>query len=257
MKPYINWSPVRGIYTLLCPLLLAGWTVSPARADVINFEDLTAGAPGGAGGPSAVLSSQYIARGVRFENAQGFDYSYGGFPAGFAHSGAKAIESWSPAWSDWTALGGFALQPGVALAANPAAAKNVFVLGGDGAVYRGWRSPDPSASSLLWDYLGSPSGTQLQPGLAVGRNADGRLEVFGLGSEGALYHAYETSVGGSWSGWYGLEGWQLQGPVATANDADGRLEVYVVGGTDHVETSPGHGTKMTARVPLVRNVEDE
>ena len=36
-----------------------------------------------------------------------------------------------------------------------------------------------------------------------------------------------------------------------------RERLRLVGGTDHVETSPGHGTKVTAKVPLARDIEDE
>jgi hypothetical protein len=213
-------------------LLLAGCAVVLGRADVIDFEDLTAGAPGGVGGPSILLSNQYSPRGVIFENAQGFDYSYGGYPAGFAHSGTKAIEAWACAWSDWKALGGTALQPGVAVGAHPADTREVFVLGGDGSLYGGWRSTDPSI--FLWKGLQAPAGLQIMAGPVAGRNADGRREVFGLGNDGALYHKFETSVGGPWGGWYGLGGWLLKGPLGAATNADGRLEVYVRGGDDYI-----------------------
>ena len=215
-------------------LLLVAWGVTPGRAGVINFEDLTAGAPGGAGGPSVVLSNQYINCGVIFQNAQGLDYSQGAFPPGFAHSGSKALEPWASAWSDWAGLGGTALQPGVAVAANPADTREVFVLGGDGSLYGGWRSTDPSVSYLLWEWLQAPAGVQFEPVPVVGRNADGRREVFALGNDGVLYHKFETSVGGGWSAWYSLGGWQMQGPIGVATNADGRLEVYVRGGDNEV-----------------------
>src|SRR5580765_7745810 len=63
-------------------------------ATVIDFEDITAGAPGGFGGPPADVSSRYATLGVTFGNALGFDYSKNtAYPAGFAHSGTKAIEA--------------------------------------------------------------------------------------------------------------------------------------------------------------------
>jgi hypothetical protein len=36
--------------------------------------------------------------------------------------------------------------------------------------------------------------------LAVGRNTDGRLEVFYIGGNDVLYHNWQTTAGGSWSG---------------------------------------------------------
>jgi acylphosphatase len=61
----------------------------------------------------------------------------------------------------------------------------------------------------------------------VGRNADGRLEVFVQGTDGALWHIWQTAPNNGWSGWHSLGGWITQ-PVV-ANNADGRLEVFVRG----------------------------
>lgn len=40
--------------------------------------------------------------------------------------------------------------------------------------------------------------------LAVGENADGRLEVFAVGSDHASSHIWQTAPGGSWGGWNSL-----------------------------------------------------
>jgi hypothetical protein len=42
--------------------------------------------------------------------------------------------------------------------------------------------------------------------LDVGQNADGRLEVFVRGSNGALYHKWQISPNDGWSGWASLGG---------------------------------------------------
>ncbi|MCX6927272.1 MAG: hypothetical protein NT154_29320 [Verrucomicrobia bacterium] len=211
-------------------MLLAGGVISPGWAQVINFENLSAGAPGGAGGPSIILSNQYINCGVSFQNAQGFDYSWGAYAPSFAHSGSKAIEPWAMAWSDWAGLGGTALQAGIAASVNPADTWEVFVLGGDGSLYGAWRPSDPSLSYLFWEWLQAPAGLQFQSAPVTSRNIDGRREVFALGNDGQLYHKSETTVGGGWGAWYSLGGWQLAGPLGVATNADGRLEVYVRGG---------------------------
>jgi len=41
---------------------------------------------------------------------------------------------------------------------------------------------------------------------AVGRNADGRLEVFVTGTDGALWRKWQVTPNGSWSGWALLQG---------------------------------------------------
>jgi GH25 family lysozyme M1 (1,4-beta-N-acetylmuramidase) len=63
-----------------------------------------------------------------------------------------------------------------------------------------------------------------QPG--VGRNPDGRLEVFGVGPKGNLVTAFQKTAGGAWSDWFSLGG-NLDGRPAVNNNLDGRLELFV------------------------------
>ncbi len=78
-------------------------------------------------------------------------------------------------------------------------------------------------------------------GSGVGQNHDGRLEVFALGADEAVYHAWQKT-GGGWEGWSSLGGASTSDPVVATN-GDGRLEVFVAG-KDHAiyhrwQTSPG------------------
>jgi hypothetical protein len=81
----------------------------------------------------------------------------------------------------------------------------------------------------------------------VGTNADGRLEVFAKGLDGALWHIWQLAPGGPWSSWHSLGG-QLSTNVsnfAVANNADGRLEVFAFGSDDalwHIwQVAPNNG----------------
>src|SRR5690348_13526237 len=80
-----------------------------------------------------------------------------------------------------------------------------------------------------WDSLGGQSGGGTP---VVGRNADGRLEVFtaltGLAGP-QLGHIYQTSPNGGWSGWssLGAPPGEFLGSPAVGVNADGRLEVFV------------------------------
>jgi hypothetical protein len=40
----------------------------------------------------------------------------------------------------------------------------------------------------------------------VGQNADGRIEVFARGGNGALWHIWQTAPNNGWSGWASLGG---------------------------------------------------
>jgi len=37
--------------------------------------------------------------------------------------------------------------------------------------------------------------------ITVGRNQDGRLEVFGVGRDKSLWHNWQTAPNNGWSGW--------------------------------------------------------
>jgi hypothetical protein len=95
-----------------------------------------------------------------------------------------------------------------------------------------WHVGQTSASGPWgsWASLGvGAPGTLRQ--IALGRNEDGRLEIFAVGGNSQLWHLYQLAANGGWSTWEQLMGPTLQ-QLTVANAADGRLEVFAVG-TDH------------------------
>jgi hypothetical protein len=92
-------------------------------------------------------------------------------------------------------------------------------------------STGPTATFISWTSL---AGTQLRAFPVVGRNADGRQEVFVLGGDHSLYHIWEKTPGGAWSGWSSLQGHDLLDVCLVANQADGSLYVFVLGGDRHI-----------------------
>jgi C1A family cysteine protease len=78
-----------------------------------------------------------------------------------------------------------------------------------------------------WSGWASEGGV-LTSDLAIGNNADGRLEVFARGTDNALWHKWQVAPNSSWSGWASLAG-VLTSKAATGRNADGRLEVFVRG----------------------------
>ncbi len=66
---------------------------------------------------------------------------------------------------------------------------------------------------------------------SLGRNADGRLELWGVNTnipdtQGNIFHRWQLSPGGGWSNWEVVPGYLTS--VAVATNADGRLEVWGV-----------------------------
>ncbi|WP_338709029.1 matrixin family metalloprotease [Paenibacillus amylolyticus] len=85
--------------------------------------------------------------------------------------------------------------------------------------------------------------TQIRSQTAA-RNADGRLEVFGIGMNNALWNIWQTAPSsGPWSNWNSLGGGVKQ--ISAALNQDGRLEVFAIGIDDALwniwQTAPSVG----------------
>jgi hypothetical protein len=92
-------------------------------------------------------------------------------------------------------------------------------------------------------------GIEFEGSLRVGQNADGRLEVFARGSDGALWHNWQLTPGDRMAGWASLGG-VLNGSPDVARDASGRLVVFVKG-TDNAiwlkwQLTPGSSDSWSA-----------
>ncbi len=140
-------------------------------------------------------------------------------------------------WSDWADLGTpptASLTQGLAVERNMVDGLEVFAAATDGAIWHVWQDFGSATGWGDWQSLGAPSGV----GLAVptvGRNADGRLEVFVVGAN-ALWHNWQET-GGAWFGWESLgtpPGVASLNTPTVGSNADGRLEVFAFGTNDAV-----------------------
>jgi acylphosphatase len=151
-------------------------------------------------------------------------------------------------WSGWTSLGGY-ISPDPSLGQNQDGRLEVFAIGND--VISGSNSTHDwqnTAGTTQWsgfNSLGNPPPGTVSP--QVTQNQDGRLEVFGGGQDGALWHIWQTSPNNGWSGWGSLG---VPGPGTTVlfaigNNQDGRIEVFSVGSDGalwHIwQTNPNNG----------------
>jgi acylphosphatase len=120
-----------------------------------------------------------------------------------------ANDSTRNAWTSWNVLGGEQWPDDPVVAQNADGRLEVFVVGSDKQLHHRWQTTPNSSSqwSEIWTVLGGehwpPSS---DPG--IGRNADGRLEIFLVGSDKQLYHRRQTAPNSStWSeAWISLGG---------------------------------------------------
>ncbi|HZO27881.1 MAG TPA: hypothetical protein VFH48_18030 [Chloroflexota bacterium] len=152
--------------------------------------------------------------------------------------GLQIVHAWQGApgggWSTWDSLG--APPTGnigdLAIGENGDGRLELFVREGpmsSGFAWHAWQEVPPAMGWAAWDTLGSPPGGLANVTAAVGRNADGRLELFAFASDGALWHIWQQATGG-WSGWHSLGTPSGLFPfgLAVGTAADGRLSAFVV-----------------------------
>jgi hypothetical protein len=112
----------------------------------------------------------------------------------------------------------------------------IFGVGEDGALWQKWQvAPNDGWSD--WTALGTPAGgISLTVQVIVGRNQDGRQEVFAVGSDGNVWQIWQTAPNGGWSSWTTLgkpaKGIRRSDRITVGSNADGRQQLFVMGGDD-------------------------
>jgi hypothetical protein len=201
------------------------------------------------GGTSAPASYSYVREGTHQAVATNTDGRLETFALGVDH---VLYHNWQGTPSG-TFGGWYAFTPSPTLVSDPAVGRNsdgrleTFVVANTGDLYHLWQtSPSGGWSPLV--SLGQPTTGPIQGVPSVATNADGRLEVFARGSDGALWHAWQTAPSGGWGSWYSLGvtgGGPLFSGLAAGRNGDGRLEVLGVdgsGGLYHVwQSAPSGG----------------
>ncbi len=136
-------------------------------------------------------------------------------------------------WSEWASLG---TAPNAIYFFSHVARNNadgrleVFVSGPDYRPWHTWQLAPGKNDWSTWSSLGQPSGVNMGIPVVVS-NVDGRLEVFDVGSDGALWHTWQLVPNGAWSEWAFLGSTPLVpgGPTepVVGTNKDGRLEIFV------------------------------
>lgn len=117
---------------------------------------------------------------------------------------------------------------------NSNGVKEQFTIGGTNGctIYHRWGRAPGVTPSGAWTSLGGCAISGY--GLDVGKNQDGRLEVFVIGTDHSVWHDWQSAAGrGPWSGWYSLGGYAISGPsVYSEFHGSNRIGMHVTG-ADH------------------------
>ncbi len=150
-------------------------------------------------------------------------------------------------WSGWSNLGGRLVVSTPTVSRNANGELEIFATGTGGSVWT-ISQTSPGGGWSGWSSLGTPGtgvvSTHEVAMVAAGENADGRLEIFASTTNGTVWHDWQATPGGAWSGWSSL-GSTITQSVSVARNSDGSLEIFALapgGGvlTDS-QTSAGGG----------------
>ena len=111
------------------------------------------------------------------------------------------------------------------------------------------RQTAPSGGWSAWATPGGPAVAVSNGAPFPGVNADGRLETFVTGTDGNIYHIWQTTPGGGWSTWVLLlahpASVQLYGLGAIANNQNSAFQLLTIGSDGALwtiaQTAPGNG----------------
>ena len=148
-------------------------------------------------------------------------------------------------WSSFTALGGESIEPGYVVGVN-ATSGHLEVFGADSAgnVWHSWQN-----SNGTWHSWYQITGATLQGTLAIVRNTDGTLQIFGIDTSNTdVWTNWQSTPGGAWqSSWTNLNnvggGVTIQPGLVCGLNANGTDELFGVGSngtTYHIWG--GHGS---------------
>lgn len=146
-------------------------------------------------------------------------------------------------WSEWKTLGTptseIFLTDRFTAGRNQDGRQEVFVLASDNNIWQIFQTA-PNGGWSPWVKRGKPApGVRSSDRITVGLNRDGRLEVFVMGEDAALWHVWQVAPNVGWSAWESLgkprdrdfpepKDRDISEPVVREN-ADGHLEVFAIG----------------------------
>ncbi len=164
-------------------------------------------------------------------------------------------------WNNWASLG----KPQDTELSRPFVSRNqagrleVFATA-HGAIFNIFQVAPNGGWAEDWRDKGSPQVNVTQLAHVVGRNADGRQEIFALGDNGVLFHKWQVVPNGGWSDWKSMgapaAGLIFSGQFTAGRNQDGRQELFAVASDGALwqiwQTTPNGGWsdwKQTGKPP--------
>lgn len=156
--------------------------------------------------------------------------------------------AWSERWGDLGKPARAVIQTH-AIATNQDGRQELFAVGDDGGLWQKWQVA-PNGGWSDWQGRSAPDGNKsLGEQFSVGKNQDGRQELFAIAKDGNVWQTWQTAPNVGWSDWKMLGkppvGFRPADRISTAVNEDGRQELFAIGADNalwHVwQTGPNGG----------------
>jgi hypothetical protein len=131
-------------------------------------------------------------------------------------------------WTEWNFFGGDEEYYNLSVINNQDGRLELFATGHSGLSHK-WQFT-PNGNWTSFDSLGNQVDR-----IALGRNADGRLEVFGINQYWHVIHIWQLAPNSNWGEWYDLPGERnfSGAPMAVGSNKDGSLELFALSKDDY------------------------
>jgi hypothetical protein len=143
------------------------------------------------------------------------------------------LQSQDPGSGQWSPHPGVRMRPTPTIGRSQDGRFEIFAVGADGqALWHIWQIPENPDVWSDWFSHGAPPGVNLRGSPSLGADQDSHLQLFVVGTDGALWHIWQVEVNDGWSDWFSHgapPGGTLQGSPSLGTDKDGFLHVFVVG----------------------------
>jgi hypothetical protein len=156
----------------------------------------------------------------------------------FTLSQITANDGW-PEFNPWLAIDPPSTSVSIksfVIGRNQDGRQEIFGLGTDNALWQQWQT-SPNGEWSQWRTLRTPAAdVSITDKFTVGRNQDGRQEVFALAGDGNIWQIWQTAPNNGWSNWRNLgqpvAGIRTSDRISVASNRDSRQELFVMGRDD-------------------------
>lgn len=121
--------------------------------------------------------------------------------------------------------GGSAISSDITSALSQDGRIEIFALAADHNIWHRAQTA-PNSGWTSWDNLGTPAGIALAAGPKACNQQNNAIQLFCAGSDGNIWHKWQTAANGPWSGWENLGGGNYASDLCVSRSNAQKVEIF-------------------------------